>query len=210
MSTPEPYGLRLLRRAATNDYSVVVLPSEAADVVAEIERLRADVATIADLRAKLSSVTGYGAVEVEVEHLRAALAAANAEAATMREWAARAAADENENARDLEAALARAVEAERERDEWRASLAGQRRRADSLAQSWLHEQGENDKTRIEISALRNQVESARALGVSLHKAADTGAKAERAAVVAWLEKAGWMPSMVEVFRRGEHRREETK
>jgi hypothetical protein len=212
MSAPEPYGLRLLRRAATNDYSANLLSSEAADVVAEIERLRADVATIADLRAKLSSVTGYGAVEVEVEveHLRAALAAANAEAATMREWAARAAADENENARDLEAALARAVEAERERDEWRASLAGQRRRADSLAQSWLHEQGENDKTRIEISALRNQVESARALGVSLHKAADTGAKAERAAVVAWLEKAGWMPSMVEVFRRGEHRREETK
>ena len=31
---------------------------------------------------------------------------------------------------------------------------------------------------------------------------------ERAAVVAWLEKAGWMPSMVEVFKRGEHRREE--
>jgi len=29
---------------------------------------------------------------------------------------------------------------------------------------------------------------------------------ERAAVVAWLEKSGWMPSMVEVFRRGEHRR----
>ena len=32
--------------------------------------------------------------------------------------------------------------------------------------------------------------------------------AERAAVLAWLEKAGWMPSLVEVFRRGEHRREE--
>jgi hypothetical protein len=30
---------------------------------------------------------------------------------------------------------------------------------------------------------------------------------ERAAVVAWLEKAGWMPSMIEVFRRGEHRKE---
>jgi hypothetical protein len=35
-----------------------------------------------------------------------------------------------------------------------------------------------------------------------------GALDERAAVVAWLEKAGWMPSLVEVFRRGEHRREE--
>jgi len=34
--------------------------------------------------------------------------------------------------------------------------------------------------------------------------------AERAAVVAWLEKAGWMPSMVEVVKRGEHRREEAK
>jgi hypothetical protein len=34
------------------------------------------------------------------------------------------------------------------------------------------------------------------------------ARGERAAVVAWLEKAGWMPSLVEVFRRGEHRREE--
>ena len=32
--------------------------------------------------------------------------------------------------------------------------------------------------------------------------------AERAAVVAWLENAGWMPSMVEVFKRGEHRRGE--
>lgn len=31
---------------------------------------------------------------------------------------------------------------------------------------------------------------------------------ERAAVVAWLEKAGHMSSTVEVFRRGEHRREE--
>jgi len=31
---------------------------------------------------------------------------------------------------------------------------------------------------------------------------------ERAAVVAWRENAGWMPSLVEVFRRGEHRREE--
>jgi len=34
------------------------------------------------------------------------------------------------------------------------------------------------------------------------------ARKERAAVVAWLEKAGWMPSLVEVFRRGDHRREE--
>lgn len=30
------------------------------------------------------------------------------------------------------------------------------------------------------------------------------AEDERAAVVAWLEKAGWMPSMVEVFKRGDH------
>jgi hypothetical protein len=37
---------------------------------------------------------------------------------------------------------------------------------------------------------------------------ENAAHEERAAVVAWLEKAGWMPSLVEVFRRGEHRREE--
>jgi hypothetical protein len=46
MSAPEPYGLRLLRRSATKDYSVTVLPSEAADVVAEIEELRATVAAL--------------------------------------------------------------------------------------------------------------------------------------------------------------------
>ena len=38
---------------------------------------------------------------------------------------------------------------------------------------------------------------------------DKATAAERAAVVAWLEKAGWMPSMVDVFRHGEHRRKET-
>jgi inorganic triphosphatase YgiF len=102
------------------------------------------------------------------------------------------------------------VEAERERDEARAALAAQRRRADSLARAYLQEQGDNDKLRVEIAACRNQVEPDRALGVSLHKAANKGAQAERAAVVAWLEKAGWMPSMVEVFKRGEHRREETE
>ena len=42
---------------------------------------------------------------------------------------------------------------------------------------------------------------------NLH-ATEEGRNEERAAVVAWLEKAGWMPSMVEVFRRGEHRRED--
>jgi len=46
MSTPEPYGLRLLRRSAAKDYSVTVLPVEAADVVAEIERLRVTVSVL--------------------------------------------------------------------------------------------------------------------------------------------------------------------
>ncbi len=168
---------------------------------------------IAAIGSVLSRATGTGweaAYRQDVGSLLDALEAAHAEAATMRAWAEEAAAAENANARDLEVAIARAVEAERERDEARAALAAQRKRADSLAHAYLQEQGDNDKIRVEIAACRNQVESARALGVSLHKAANKGAQAERAAVVAWLEKAGWMPSMVEVFKRGEHRREETE
>jgi hypothetical protein len=46
------------------------------------------------------------------------------------------------------------------------------------------------------------------LDAAVELAYRAGAEQERAAVVAWLEKAGWMPSLVEVFRRGEHRREE--
>jgi hypothetical protein len=83
----EPYGLRLLRRAATNDYSANLLSSEAADVVAEIERLWA---TVAALQAAVPPAhpADYGH-----ETWSAAL-----EIATLRAWAERAAKDENENA----------------------------------------------------------------------------------------------------------------
>jgi len=57
VSDSEPYGLRSLRRAASNGYAVSIYPSEAADVVAEIERLRgaldAERATVAALRASV-------------------------------------------------------------------------------------------------------------------------------------------------------------
>jgi len=102
---------------------------------AEVELLRENVATFSDdFQRVTSEVCAPDEVHCScVPHLRAALAAANAEAATMRAWAERAAGDENANAED--------------------------------------------------------------------------ARKERVAVVAWLEKAGWMPSMVEVFKRGEHRKE---
>ena len=46
------------------------------------------------------------------------------------------------------------------------------------------------------------------LGDGIAEAVAQAVAEERAAVVAWLDKAGHMPSTVEVFRRGEHRREE--
>jgi len=61
MSTPEPFGLRLLRRSATKDYSVTVLPSEAADVVAEVEHLRAQVAELRALGVSLHKAADAGA-----------------------------------------------------------------------------------------------------------------------------------------------------
>lgn len=156
-----------LRRGASAGYSLSVSADEALALVAEVSLLQQE--------ARIRRAIGDG-LAAEVERLLDALGATHAEAATMRAWAEEAARAENENARDLEVATARAVEAERERDEWRASQAGQRKRADSLAQAYLHEQGENDKLRVEIAACRNQVASALAIGVSLHKAADTGAK----------------------------------
>jgi hypothetical protein len=65
-----------------------------------------------------------------------------------------------------------------------------------------------------IESLRAERDHFRAAWATAQVRLDCGADAaeavreERAAVVAWLEKAGWMPSMVEVFRRGEHRRRE--
>ncbi len=59
-----------------------------------------------------------------------------------------------------------------------------------------------------LSVLDELREQRRLDNDDLARAYDMGRDKERAAVVAWLEKAGWMPSLVEVFRRGEHRREE--
>lgn len=71
----------------------------------------------------------------------------------------------------------------------------------------------------EVEALRAQVQELQALGVSLHKAADAGAQAERAAVVAWLlrlECAGMAKLCAHCFarqaaanaiKRGDHRQD---
>jgi hypothetical protein len=69
----------------------------------------------------------------------------------------------------------------------------------------------------ENAALRQQVASLTALGVSLHKAAAAGAQAEREAVVAWLREnegyvrpVAWeiLSAAADCIERGEHRREE--
>lgn len=75
----EPYGLRVLRRAATNDYSANLLPSEAADVVAVTEALVAQVSLLQQ-EARIRRAIGDG-LAAEVERLLDALGAANAEAA---------------------------------------------------------------------------------------------------------------------------------
>jgi hypothetical protein len=73
----------------------------------------------------------------------------------------------------------------------------------------------------EVEHLRAQVAELQALGVSLHKAADKGAKDERAAVVAWLrrvatdardwsERADVYDAIADNIESGEHRREEEK
>jgi biopolymer transport protein ExbD len=65
-------------------------------------------------------------------------------------------------------------------------------------------------TPAEAGALVAEVERLRSHAADLRVMVDgleNAAHEERAAVVAWLEKAGWMPSLVEVFRRVEHRRE---
>jgi hypothetical protein len=69
MSTPEPFGLRLLRRSATKGFAVTVYPDEAADVVAEIERLRGDIATFSEdfQRAALRDAEAKGRREMREE-----------------------------------------------------------------------------------------------------------------------------------------------
>ncbi len=59
--------------------------------------------------------------------------------------------------------------------------------------------------RAEVERLRDAECLADARVAEMH---DVAMLRERDSVVAWLEKAGWMPSMIEVFRRGEHRHEE--
>jgi hypothetical protein len=72
----ECYGLRALRRATLNGYDVTLLPAEAADVVAEVERLRD---TVASLRASVPPThpSDYGH-EVWAETVRTAVAAERA------------------------------------------------------------------------------------------------------------------------------------
>lgn len=73
----------------------------------------------------------------------------------------------------------------------------------------------------QVEALRAQVQELQALGVSLHKAADAGAQAERAAVVLWLlgvaesafctktpegiQLAKYMDDAADAIERGDHR-----
>jgi hypothetical protein len=72
----ECYGLRVLRRATLNGYDVTLLPAEAADVVAEVERLRD---TVAFLRACVPPThpSDYGH-EAWAETVRIAVAAERA------------------------------------------------------------------------------------------------------------------------------------
>ena len=96
-----------------------------------------------------------------------------------------------------------------ERSVWVASIISALELA-AAGTAWSPYPSEAAALLFEIERLRAHNAELQTLGVSLHKAAAAGRDAERAAVVAWLEKAGWMPSMVEVFKRGEHRREEDK
>jgi len=66
-----------------------------------------------------------------------------------------------------------------------------------------------------VPHLRAQVAELQALGVSLHKAADAGAQAERAAVVAWLRAEAYLTlyeattsDVADAIENGEHRRKE--
>lgn len=61
---------------------------------------------------------------------------------------------------------------------------------------------------LEVEALRRQVAELLANGVSMHKAADRAAKAERAAIVAWLREYGWVglrgSDFADGIERGDH------
>jgi len=98
-SAPEPYGLRSLRHAAKKGYAVSISPSDAADVVAEIERRRAALdaerATVAALRASVPPVhpADYGheawtaaLVDAKKEGARSAVEERDAERAAVVAW----------------------------------------------------------------------------------------------------------------------------
>lgn len=61
---------------------------------------------------------------------------------------------------------------------------------------------------LEAESLRQQVAELVANGVSMHKAADRSAKAERAAIVAWLRGHGWVgptgSDFADGIERGDH------
>ena len=64
-----------------------------------------------------------------------------------------------------------------------------------------------ERLTAERDALRSQVADLTALGVSLHKAAAAGRDAERAAVVAWLEREGRFDVAADI-EAGAHRGDE--
>lgn len=65
--------------------------------------------------------------------------------------------------------------------------------------------GRTRELEAEVKALRAQAQELQALGVSLHKSADAGAQAERAAVVAWLRRRTALRHYADCIERGEHR-----
>jgi len=93
------------------------------------------------------------------------------------------------------------------------------RRAAANDYPWSVSPQEASALVAEVDRLRAQVAELRALGVSLHKAADAGAKNERAAVVAWLRECALDPEatgaemrlfqgLATTIERREHRRGE--
>jgi hypothetical protein len=102
-------------------------------------------------------------------------------------------------------------------DALRAALTAAQAEASLLQQEAHIHRVIGDKLVAEVEHLRAQVAELQALGVSLHKAADVGAQAERAAVVAWIRieeshyPVGHAPlNTADAIERGEHRREEEK
>jgi len=99
----------------------------------------------------------------------------------------------------------------------------ERRRREAAEDAALYEfltresefyRGRTRELEAEVKALRAQVQELQALGVSLHKAADAGAQAERADVVAWLRKVGHPcchqcnDELAADIERGDHRKGE--